>query len=341
MMSVPVARLFPPKPPGLTIGKEINRGAWGTVYEGDLNGQPVAVKKIHNALLEGAETEGTTESVLEDFHRECMLLKKADHRNVVKFYGAYYDQATGEPILVMERMKENLRDYLKRKRGEISCLEAIEICLSIARALHYLHSLSQPIIHRDLNDKNIMISEDGTVKIGDLGQSRLKEHNVLYFYSLGPGAITYMPPESLKDGARYNEKIDTFSAGVLMLEVATQHFPVVKPNNIGAVKETIRREADLLKLPEDHPLKPIVVRCLEDDPKKRLSTTRLYEHLNRLVSDYTCTLNSHLHVLYLRICKLSYYLPQLFYYYSISVIQLSFVFVIIVCIMEVARMLCI
>ena len=284
---VPVARLFPPKPPGLTIciGKEINRGAWGTVYEGNLNGQPVAVKKIHNALLEGAEIEGTTESVLEGFHRECVLLEKADHRNVVKFYGAYYDQATGEPILVMERMKENLRDYLKRKRGKISLQEAIEICLSIARALRYLHCLPQPIVHRDLNDENIMISEDGTVKIGDLGQSRLKEHNAVYFYSLGPGAITFMPPESLKEGARYNEKIDTFSAGVLMLEVATQLPPVVKPINIGAVKEVVRRKADLSRLPEDHPLKPIVVHCLEDDPKKRKSTTWLYEHLHRLVSD--------------------------------------------------------
>jgi serine/threonine protein kinase len=270
----------------LTIGKEINRGAWGTVYEGNLNGQPVAVKKIHNALLEGAETEGTTESMLEDFHRECVLLEKADHRNVVKFYGAYYDQATGEPILVMERMKENLRDYLKRKRGKISRQEAIEICLSIARALHYLHSLPQPIVHRDLNDKNIMISEDGTVKIGDLGQSRFKEHNAVYFYSLGPGAITFMPPESLKEGARYNEKIDTFSAGVLLLQVATQHSPDVMPVNIGAVKEIVRRETDLSRLPEDHPLKPIVVQCLEDDPKKRLSTIRLYEHLNRLLMLY-------------------------------------------------------
>ena len=283
-MSLPVARLFPPKPPGLTVRKEINRGTWGTVYKGDLNGQPVAVKKIHNALLEGAEAEGTTENVLEGFHRECMLLEKVNHRNVVKFYGAYYDQVTGEPILVMENMKENLRDYLKHKRGKICRQEAIEICLSIVNALHYLHSLPQPMVHCDLNDKNIMITEDGTVKIGGLGQSHLKKHNAVYFYSQGPGAITFMPPESLREGEHYNEKIDTFSAGVLLLEVSSQLPPVVRPVNIGAVKEVVRREADLSKLPEDHPLKPIVVQCLEDDPKKRLSTIQLYEHLNRLVS---------------------------------------------------------
>ena len=281
---LPVANIFAPKPPGLTIGKEINRGAWGTVFEGDLDGQPVAVKKIHNALLEGAGAEGTTESVLEGFHRECVLLEKVDHRNVVKFYGAYFDHPTGEPILVMERMKENLRDYLKRKRGKISRQEAIEICLSIVRALHYLHSLPQPIVHHYLNVKNVMISKDGRVKIGDLWQSRLKEHDTVYFYSPGPEAIPFVPLESPKERAQYNEKIDTFSVGILMLEVATQHSPVVKPVDNEGVKDVDQCAADLSKLPEDHPLKPIVVQCLEDDPKKRPCTTRLYEHLNRLVS---------------------------------------------------------
>ena len=277
---ITVDNLFPPKPATLTIGKEINRGAWGTVYEGELSGQPVAVKKVHESLL---EAEGTEESLIQSFHRECQLLEKANHPNIVKFYGAYYDEETGEPILVMERMKENLREYLLRNKGKLSRQKAIEICLSVVRGLRYLHSLPKPIVHRDLNDKNIMITEDGAVKIGDLGQSRLKDHNAVYFNSLGPGAITYMPPEALRQDCRYNEKIDTFSVGVLMLEVATQKFPVVAPVNIGSVKEVLRRRDDLSKLPQNHPLKPLVILCLEDDPKKRPKSTQLYEHLNHLV----------------------------------------------------------
>ena len=277
---VTVANLFPPKPATLTIGREINRGAWGTVYEGELNGQPVAVKKVHKLLL---EAEGAEEDVIRSFHRECQLLEKANHPNIVKFYGAYHDEETGEPILVMERMKENLREYLLRNKGKLSRQKAIEICLSIVRGLRYLHSLPKPIVHRDLNDKNIMITEDGAVKIGDLGQSRLKDHTAVYFNSLGPGAITYMPPEALRPDCRYNEKIDTFSVGVLMLEVATQQSPVVAPINIGSMKEVLRRRDDLSKLPQDHPLKPLVILCLEDDPKKRPQSTQLYEHLNRMV----------------------------------------------------------
>ena len=283
---ITVANLFPPKPATLNIGKEINRHAWGTVCEGKLKGQPVTVKKVHNILL---EAEGTDENLLRSFHRECQLLEKANHPNIVKFYGAYHDEETGEPILVMERMKENLREYLLRNekmklnKGKLSRLKTIEICLSIVGGLRYLHSLPKPIVHGDLNDKNIMITEDGAVKIGDLGQSRLKDHNAVYFNSLSQEEITYMPPEVLRQDYRYNEKIDTFSVGVLMLEVATQQSPVVAPVNIGSMKEVLRRGDDLSKLPQDHPLKPLVILCLEDDPKKRPQSTQLYEHLNRMV----------------------------------------------------------
>ena len=272
--------LFPPKPGTLTIGREINRGTSGTVYDGELNGQPVAVKKVHKLLL---EAEGTDENLISSFHRECQLLEKANHPNIVKFYGAYHDEETGKPIFVIERMKENLREYLLRNKEKLSRQKTIEICLSIVRGLRYLHSLPQPIVHGELNDKNIMITEDGAVKIGDLGQSRLKDHNAVYFNSLGPGAITYMPPEVLRQDCRYNEKIDTFSVGVLMLEVATQQSPVVSPVNIGSMKEVLRRDDDLSKLPQDHPLKPLVTLCLEDDSKKRPQSTQLYEHLNRMV----------------------------------------------------------
>ena len=227
---ITVANLFPPKPATLTIGREINRDSWGTAYEGELNGQPVAVKKLHQLLL---EAEGTEEILLRSFHRECQLLEKANHPNIAKFYGAYLDEETGEAILVIERMEETLREYLLKEK--LSRLKTIEICLSIVRGLRYLHSLPKPIIHGDLNDKNIMITEDGRVKIGNLGQSPLKDHNAEYLNSLGPEEITYIPPEALRPDCRYNEKIDTFSVGVLMLEVATQQSPVVAPINNFAV----------------------------------------------------------------------------------------------------------
>ena len=76
--------------------------------------------------------------------------------------------------IVMERMRENLREFLECKRNDLSPQTQLQICLDIMRGLCFLHTHTPLIIHRDLTDKNVMFGKDGLVKIGDLGQSRLK-----------------------------------------------------------------------------------------------------------------------------------------------------------------------
>ena len=164
-----VARYFRPKPPSLEIGKELSRGAYGAVHSGRLDGKEVAVKRIHGLLLEAAREQGDLEEMLGDFRRECELLQKVDHPHVVEFQGAFYDETTDEPILVMELMTENLRQYLQRNRGQLSHQKQLEICILIALGLRFFHTRSPPIVHRDLTDKNILLDADGVVKISDLG----------------------------------------------------------------------------------------------------------------------------------------------------------------------------
>ena len=283
---------FPPKPPFLKIGKEINRGAYGTVYEGEIKGRPVAVKKIHGILQEASHNEGTMD-LFDNFKKECSLLEKAEHDHVIQFHGAFYDEESHEPILVMERMHENLLEYLSRSKNRkerISLSRQLQICLEIVKGVHFLHSLVPPVIHRDLNDKNVMLTKEGLVKVGDLGQSRLKDVNKDYFSTGQPGAVPFMPPEALQDSARYNEKIDTFSVGVLMLEVATQQSPQVSLVGIGTTSELKRREADLSKLAEDHPLKPLILNCLKDNPKERPDMGTLMEKLQTLIAVSGCNI---------------------------------------------------
>ena len=218
-----------------------------------------------------------------DFKRECQLLEKIDHPHVVDFRGAFCDETTDEPLLVMERMRENLREFLERIRNDLSQQKQLEVCLAIARGLRFLHTHTPPIVHRDLTDKNVMLGKDGLVKIGDLGQSRLKANNAEYFSTAQPGAIPFMPPEAMQEQAHYNEKLDIFSLGVLMLEVATQQPPRVRLVGIGTVKEIVRRREDLSKLEEDHPLKPLILSCLEDDPKQRPDIVTVHTQLQAIV----------------------------------------------------------
>ena len=278
-----LSRHFPPKPPFLKIGKEINRGAYGAVYQGKfgLEGRSVAVKKLHRILQEASHDELT--SLFDNFKKECILLEKAENDHVVQFHGAYYDEESREPILVMERMYENLSEHLKNNRGRLSLSRQLQICLEIVNGVHFLHSLVPPVIHRDLNDKNVMLTKEGLVKVGDLGQSRLKDVNRDHFSTRQPGAVPFMPPEALRESARYNEKIDTFSVGVLMLEVATQQSPQVSLVGIGIMSELERREKDLAKLPGDHPMRPLILNCLKDNPEERPDMATLMKKIQMII----------------------------------------------------------
>ena len=278
-----LAQYFRPKPPSLKIRDEISRDAYGSVHSGELDGRAVAVKRIHGVLLEAAKGQGDFDVVMKDFKEECQLLEQVDHPHVVGFRGAFYDQTTAEPMLVMERMSENLREFLKGTGKDLSRQKQLEICLAITRALRFLHTHTPPIVHRDLTDKNVMFGKDGLVKIGDLGQSRLKANNAEYFNSAQPGAIPFMPPEAMQEQSHYNEKLDVFSLGVLMLEVATQQPSRVVLAGIGSTLGIQRHGKDLSELEEDHPLKPLILSCLKDDPKERHDIVTLYTQLLAMV----------------------------------------------------------
>ena len=113
------------------------------------------------------------------------------------------------------------------------------------------------------------------VKISDLGQAKFRPADVEYLTTKAPGCVPYMPPECLVDNPHFTDKGD-ISFGVVVLQVATQHPPSSGLVNIGGKPEAERREEDLARLPDDHPLKPTVLKCLKDDPATRPSCHQVY-----------------------------------------------------------------
>lgn len=192
------------------------------------------------------------------------------------------------PILVMEKMAENLLQYLTPRKNKLPIPEQLHICLEITQGIAFLHHQKPPLVHRDLNNKNIMFSYDGIAKIGDFGQSKLKQG--LYLTSTQPGMVVYMPPEALVGGGSvYDESLDIFSLGVIILEIGTQEPPVQNLSGIGITSELKRRDKDLKKLDKDHPVKPLVLRCLKDKRKDRPKVTEVLKHLESAVSSYSYT----------------------------------------------------
>ena len=256
----------------LKIDSEISRGAFCIVCEGKLNGKQVAVKRIHPLLL---KYEAQSRELVQSAH----LLKQLSHPHIVKIIEFHHSE-DGDHLLVMERLDCNLMEYLKDHAGRLSRHRQIDFCLQIADAIHYLHSQQPPVVYRALSAKSVLVLMlDYILKLSSrLQAARLPSCG--YFDDQAPGANSYMPPEALVDLPHYNEKIDVFSLGVLMLEIATQYPPSIKYSGIGTTPEIQRRSADLSRLPEDHPLKPIILQCLRDDPEERPDSGAVFRMLS-------------------------------------------------------------
>ena len=181
----------------------------------------------------------------------------------------------------MERMNDNLRVFLEKHKDKLSIQEQLRISLEITKGVAFLHQLNPPMVHCDLNDKNVMFSSEGVAKIGDFGQSKLKKD--VYLTSTAPGMLLFMPPESLRaENIKYDESLDVFSLGVLWLEIGIQEAPTPNMEGIGTTREVKRREKDLQRMDEEHPLKPFILLCLSDDRKQRPQAAELEMVLTRL-----------------------------------------------------------
>ena len=154
----------------------------------------------------------------------------------------------------------------------------------------YLHGRDKPLIHRDLGSKNVLLTKEGIVKIADFGLSKLLQNRSGSLMTTQPGTIAYMPPEALKKGGEYTAKVDSFSLGVLMLEICTQSLPSSGWEGINYVIEMIRREKDLSRLYDAHPLKPLVVWCLQHE-NLRPAVAVIHSHVNYVCEkiEVSCT----------------------------------------------------
>ena len=289
------------------IGEEIGRGAYGTVHKGTYQGKPVAIKRIHQLLLENARYHRSAyDHVQQEFIRECDLLASLEHPHVVKFIGVF--DVKGDKALVMELLHETLKDYLSRKKDVgMEVDESCWITFQIVEGLKYLHGHNPPLVHRDLNGKNVLLTETGLVKISDLGQAKFRPSDLGYLTTKAPGCLPYMPPEVLGKDPQYTEKVDMFSLGVLMLQIVTRLDPATDLQGIGVVAEVERRRDHLKMVEGTHPLRFPIVACLENGPEKRPSAdSGVFNQLNcKLI------INSLLHVnkdedLNLRTCKQEY-----------------------------------
>ena len=282
---------------GLGLEEKVGSGAYGIVYKVTVNGRKCIAKKLHNILLQAdnyyphAPTQ-QREFIVRKFRNECRILSSMKHPNVVSFEGVHYGRDKNDISLIMERLHSDLADFVKKNPGT-KLATRIHILYDVSEGLRYLHSLTPPLIHRDLTAPNVLLTEDLTAKIGDLGVSRYVDPTVPTILSTNPGHLIYMSPESQVENPVYTTKLDIFSFGNLIIHTVIGDLPKVytilstNPNRAqyereGKIELMRRNTSAHVKMGENHDLYPIVVRCLHDQPEPRPAVEEVNSSLREL-----------------------------------------------------------
>ncbi len=246
------------------VGRLLARGGMATVYEAlDTRlDRPVAVKVMHPALAADAE-------FVARFIREARSAARLSHPNVV----AVYDQGSDADtvFLAMELVPgATLRDLL-RHHGRLPPHEALPIFEQILAALASAHKAG--LVHRDVKPENVLITEDGRVKVADFGLARPVASSMTSGATTGVviGTVSYLSPEQVERSVA-DARSDVYSAGIVLYEMLTGEKPyggatpmeVAYQHVHGRVPPPSRLVPDL---PED--LDTIVGRATARDPDLR------------------------------------------------------------------------
>ncbi|XP_067383752.1 serine/threonine-protein kinase WNK2-like isoform X11 [Channa argus] len=251
---------------------ELGRGSFKTVYKG-LDTETwveVAWCELQDRKLSKVERQR--------FKEEAEMLKGLQHPNIVRFYDFWESPLKGKKciVLVTELMTSGtLKTYLKRfKVMKPKVLRSW--CRQILKGLHFLHTRTPPIIHRDLKCDNIFITgPTGSVKIGDLGLATLKAAS---FAKSVIGTPEFMAPEMYEE--HYDEAVDVYAFGMCMLEMATSEYPYSECQNAAQIYRKVTsgvKPASFNKV-MDPEIKEIIGECICQKKEDRYTIKDLLNH---------------------------------------------------------------
>jgi len=263
---------IPPKE--LEIQDVIGTGAFGAVFKALWKSKNliVAVKKMAIAPENSASVDA--------FIQEIKIMNSLDHPNILSLLGvSIASPASNDIFLVTEYMsKGSLATLLHKSKIKLTYSQKLHIAKEVAYGMHYLHSISPPIVHRDLKTDNILLNERGTCKVADFGISRiLKKYTKTM---TAKGTPDYMAPESILSG-QFSEKSDVYGFGMILWELYTQERPYKDVDNPMQVMIGVAKEGLKPTIPSECPpdFAKLLNSCLEHDPDTRISFKQVIDIL--------------------------------------------------------------
>ena len=269
-----------------STGKELTKGAYGTVFEVKCCGIIYAAKEVHSALFVGHDVSTDFKT---KFLRTCYLHSNCRHPNIVQFIGIYY-ATEGIPTVVMERMDCTLRTLIEQHTTPLHSV--LSMLHDVSLGVWYLHSRNPPVIHCDLTPNSILVNTSSMVaKIAsfDAATEGFEGDKTV------PGGVNFMPPEAFKRPTIYGLLLDIFSYGGVALYAAVREWPEPSQSiqidlNTGKTKvfsEVERRQKYLDKMiGEVEVLRPLVEECLSNDPANRPTIEIVSERIGEIKINY-------------------------------------------------------
>lgn len=220
------------------IISKIGSGGMSYVYKAKDStlGRNVAIKVLKEEFC-------LDEGFVRKFKVEAQSAASLSHHNIVNIYDVGNEGRIH--FIVMEYLEgETLKEYI-RNHGVMSENMQLKIALSIASALEHAHS--NHIIHRDIKPQNIMLTNDGKIKVTDFGIARVASDKTIDVPENASGSVYYISPEQARGGYQDN-KSDLYSLGITMYEMATGQLPFTGEN---AVNVALKQIHDPMPNPKD------------------------------------------------------------------------------------------